>query len=334
MKTKVLIVVLIMPFILLVGCKSEKEKMLSLGDERFMSGDFKGAAAIYAELKGLHPDYLLAYIRLADCELCLSKNYPTFLESLTQASLPDEEFVSLVKKKFSSYKSELYSITEEERRNKLLGYSNEIEFFTEAIEKNENNPTFYFARGMWNSILDEPEKALKDLKMAIKINPNFLKAKLMQARVYSGYYKNRRGNFKALNIYMEALNSNPNNEELIIETAFCLGSVGQSQTALKMVEGAYLKDTSKTNLLKQLVWLNRIAGRIIAANKYAERLVKKFPNDKMYWENYAQLLIEVGEFDNGIKILKKIQKMVKDDKFESLRIQGMIDVNTINRKKM
>ncbi|MDP3580344.1 MAG: hypothetical protein Q8S39_00320, partial [Ignavibacteria bacterium] len=111
-------------------------------------------------------------------------------------------------------------------------------------------------------------------------------------------------------------------------------SVGQSQTALKMVEGAYLKDTSKTNLLKQLVWLNRIAGRIIAANKYAERLVKKFPNDKMYWENYAQLLIEVGEFDNGIKILKKIQKMVKDDKFESLRIQGMIDVNTINRKKM
>lgn len=332
MKTKVLIVALIMPFILLVGCKSEKEKMLSLGDERFTSGDFKGASAIYTELKEKHPDYLLAYIRIAECELCLSKNHRSFLEKLNHGTVAEKQFGLYLNKYTNSANKEIISFKGEERRDKLLEFSNEIEFFTEAIEKNENNPIFYFSRGMWYFLLDEPEKALKDLKTAIKKNPNFIEAKLMQARIYSGYYKNWRGNFMALNIYIEELNSNPNNEEIIIETASCLGSVGQSQTALKIVEEAYLKDTSKTNLLKQLLWLNRVAGRISEANIYAERLVKKFPNDRIYWENYATLLIEVGEFDNGIKILKNIQEKVKDDKFEALRIQGMIDVYTMKRK--
>lgn len=341
MKTKKIILVALMPFLLLAGCKSEKERLLSQGDEKFFNGDFGGATKIYNEVKKKHPDYLRAYIRLANSEVCISKSYPAFLEKLNQASVADKEFVSLVNNKFYSYSSELYSITEEERRNKLLEYSNEVEFLTEAISKNENNYNFYFVRGLWHYLLDEPEKALKDFETAVTKNPNFLEAKLMQARIYS-VHQNLRGNgpfanskllFKALKIYLEALNSNPNNEKIINETASCFGSLGHTQTALKMVEEAYLKDTSKTNLLSQLVWLNRVSGKYNKANEYAERLVAKFPNDRMYLENYALVLIEVGEFENGIKILKKLQEKVKEDKFEALRIQGIIDVNTINRKK-
>ncbi|KAF0141676.1 MAG: hypothetical protein FD122_1231 [Stygiobacter sp.] len=329
--------------LLLFGCKTEKEKMLSLGDEKFFAGDFKGASKIYNEVKKKHPDYLLTYIRIADCELCISKSYPAFIGNLNQAKAVDKEFVSYLNNEPRSFNYVFVSINEEERRTKLLGYSNEIEFLTEAIAKNKNNDNFYFARGMWHFFLDESEKAIQDFETAATKNKNFLEAQLMLARIYSNYYKSNRGNglpvnskyvFKALRIYLQALNSNPNSEKIINETALCFNRVGQNQTALKIAEEAYLKDTSKTILLSQLVWLNRITGNINKANKYIVKLVQKSPDNKWYLENYAQVLIELGEIDNGINILKRIKEEVKDNKYEALRIQGIIDVNTINRQKI
>lgn len=338
---KTLFIVLFLPLMLLIGCKSEKEKMITLGDKKFMNNDYVGAAKIYNEVKKKHPDYLPAYIRLANCELCVSKNYPAFLGKLNQGAEANKQFGLYLNNYKYTTNNGFVSYTEEERRTKLLEFSNEIEFLTEAVSKNENNYLFYYARGIWYYLLDQPEKALDDFKIAVKKNPNALEAKLMNARIYSRYFKGRRGSFyasdlrnqyKALKLYIDILETKPTNQDIIVETVSSLNAAGQRLAALEILEEQYKKDTSNTNVLWNLAWQYRMLGQYKDAIKHINKLQEKYPNNKEYLEDMGYMLIDTGEKEKGIKTFRKVLEMVKNDKYESLRIQSLIDVYSIDKK--
>lgn len=141
-----------------------------------------------------------------------------------------------------------------------------------------------------------------------------------------------RDHFRALKLYRELLMKQPSNVEVITETANCLGKFEQNQIALQLMERAYNKNESNIELLANLVWRYRVTNKPIEANKYAERLVKKYPNHKMYLETYAMTLLEVGELAKGEKTMQKLQEMAKPNEFEILRLQGIIDIYKAKRK--
>lgn len=328
--------------LLLAGCKSEKEKMLSIGDEKFFAGDFKGAAKVYEEAKTKYPDYINAYIRLADCELCLSQQHFTFIVKLDYAKAADKQFGMYLNKYTYTANKELISFNEEERREKLLSYSNEIEFLSDAISQNENNYIFNFARGMWFYVLEMPEKAIEDFEKAIKKNTNSLESRLMIARVYSRYFRgfgrsasygDMRNSYKAIRIYMDILKSNQG-YKVLSETAACLNFVGQPKMALELLNSAYEKDTSNIALLSDLAQYNEINGNLLEAAKQLRQLYQKRPQDSFYLERLAWTLNILGDNKGSLETFKKVYEQVKmKNKDDSIRLRWAIDNYSVNYNK-
>ena len=95
MKKMILTTISLIIILLASGCKSEKEKMFELGNEKFMDGDFKTSSKIYTELADKHPDFLAAQFRLALCKLYRTNNYNAFIEQLYIVAKTNKQFWDL-----------------------------------------------------------------------------------------------------------------------------------------------------------------------------------------------------------------------------------------------
>ncbi len=334
MKKLIVFIVLFLPLMLMTGCKSEKEKMLSLGDEKFISGDFKGASAIYAELKEKHPNFLLAYTRLANCKLCMTKNYAEFSNKLSETKQASKFYLAVLNNQMFDETNPGKRFNEEERKSELLGNSNDIEFFDEAIDNNNDKFIYLFGRGVWHFVLKNKELAISDFNKATKLNPNSLEANLMKARCYSAYFGGSgrmvqstitRNQFEGLKIYQDILAKFPDNEDVIRETAFSYYMAGQSKTGFDLVWKAYSKDTTKSKLLGELGFFLSITGNQKEGIKYMELLCKKFPNNENYIDNLALAKIQIGDKKGGVELLRKELELVKGNKDKELRIRSLMD---------
>ena len=56
-----------------------------------------------------------------------------------------------------------------------------IDFYTQAIEKNDTEPSFYTNRAQANIKLEAYGYAIADATKAIEINPNFIKVRMQLA---------------------------------------------------------------------------------------------------------------------------------------------------------
>lgn len=315
MTTKKIFMVILLPLILLIGCKSEKENMLEQGDELFMRGKVQEASGIYSQLIHEYPDNLIPYIRYANCFFFTSKNnYYAFKSSLKEAGKADKTFEKLIQNGVVDETNPGMRLTQEERKQRILEYSNEIEFFTRAINKNPGDYRYFLGRGAWYLLIDEPKLAKMDFDEAVKINPNSLDALLMRARYFdtyiprdsrNGFYGYWRDRFTSMRYFAEALEKFPDNESLLRETAMNYNMYGYPSFGKKILAEAYEKDNSKYHLLYELAILNLETEDYREAVKYLEILCMKSPNNGLAFYNLGTTQIRIGERKKGIENLKK-----------------------------
>jgi Flp pilus assembly protein TadD len=81
----------------------------------------------------------------------------------------------------------------------------------------------------------------------------------------------------------------PQNARYTYVYAVALNSTGQTNNALALLARAHQRHPNDRELLYALVTMNRDAGRVAAAQSYAEKLAAAAPNDPAVTELIKQL---------------------------------------------
>jgi len=336
MKKMILITISLIVILIANGCKSEKEKVLALGDEKFMSGDFKTASKIYKELADKHPDFLVPQLRLASCKLCESKSYASFMNQLYLAAKSNKQFWDLLDNTRVDGPNRRVKYSYEERKNRFLQISDEIKFISEAIDKNKTNYTYYLVRGAWYVFFSDFDLAVDDFMKAQKLKPVSFESKWMIARCFSssyggGFHLNQSWEKQALlsvKYYLEAIELNPTNEDLISEASFQLQNVGQSQMGHSLVKEAFSKNSSSEKLLAEMAWISNVQKNYKDAGMYLEKLLKKSPQNVYYLELYGTNRILIGKRKEGLEFLRKALALVKGNNERETYIRFLINKNS------
>ena len=137
----------------------------SRADKKADNGDLKGALQDYTESIKNNPNQVILYQKRAYIKGFL-KDYKGAIDDYSSAiSINDKNL------KLNNIKSKLFL---ERGLNKFLIKDDDgaIDDYTLAIKFDENNAIAYHRRGIVLNFLDKPEKAIKDLNQAIKLDPD------------------------------------------------------------------------------------------------------------------------------------------------------------------
>ena len=224
----------------------------------------------------------------------------------------------------------------EERKNRLLQISDEIKFLSDAIDKNKNNYNYYFGRGAWYVFFGDFDLAIDDFMKALKLKPNSYELKWMIARCFSsshggGFHIKRSWEKEVLlsvKYYLEAIELNSTNEDLITEASFQLQSAGQSQMGHALVKEAFFKNPSSEKLLSGMVWISNVEKNYKDAGMYLEKLLKKSPQNVNYLHDYGLNRIQTGNKKEGLEFLRRALALVKGNNERETYIRFLINRNS------
>jgi tetratricopeptide (TPR) repeat protein len=142
-----------------------------------------------------------------------------------------------------------------------------IEYYTQSIELNPDDATAFYNRGLTYKNLKNYDNAIEDYTKAIEINPDFAKA-----------YNNRGVAFEKLKDYDNAIKNYTKAIELNPDYAPAFYNRGNAYNKLKNYDNS-IKDYNKA------IELN--------------------PKDFLPYENLAELLIIVGDYQKALQTIKR-----------------------------
>ena len=323
------------------GCNSKTaiDKMIDEGNGKFESADFIGAAKIFTEVIKNKPGNLKAYFRLASANLCLDNDVDNFWKTISRITVVDPSLNDLLRD--PTYNQSGHSVDKLQknyiiRKEKLLNISDEISVFTNAINKNRDNPKLYFGKGYWHFFLNDMGEAINDFSSAIKLDNNFEKAFIWRGRCYSRGFRYYSGSnyvdyfedrHRADYNFRRAHQINPKNVRTMYELRFADDGEANPKKKMEILSSIIAIDSTDSYAL-----LNRAQYRINlkdykgAMHDYA-LLVKNIPENSDFWVGLGIQKINLGMKKEGLKDLRKALALCKDET-RMKAIQGMIERNS------
>jgi tetratricopeptide (TPR) repeat protein len=332
--------------LLISGCKSETDNMMSEGTEKFENADFAGAAKIYSEIIQKDSTKLEAYFKLASANACIHNNQKLFMKDLIKGvdaafkvykslkkipglKVSDNDDVS----KILAVRAEVFSVKSQIVNLGDMPWSEkEICLFTNTIEKHPKNSKLYFGRGLWFSVQGNVNNSISDFTSAIDLDKKFIQAYLARGR---NYFIDSRGisrispnfgnyNSKRIFDFKRALNIDPNNTETLYEIGMSYVMSTRYKTAIEYLNRLLSIEPDNYEAISLRVLSKTIIGDSRGAIEDLSVLVKKFPNNFEYLNSLAVQKILIGKKKEGLRDLIKAKELCKDLRVKRI-IQASID---------
>jgi|GEM_PF-6482810 len=157
-----------------------------------------------------------------------------------------------------------------------------VQWFSDSLKRDPNNPTYYYRRGLAYTQQQKYDKAIEDLNKSIALNSSYADPYFTRAYCQQSSGSSR----KAIDDYSHYLNLKP-------ESALCVYTRGQLQYDLKNYEAAitdYKKafdlKFDKSRCLINIGWAYTIAGKYDSAIITNREILNRDDYDAMCYARY------------------------------------------------
>lgn len=198
----------------------------------------------------------------------------------------------------------------EATREKLLRkYENAAFLFEEVTKKDRNNPAPYFELAKVYDILDESEKAIKNIETAIKLDGNNSWYRVFLAELHE---KNNQ-DIKAAKVYEQLVQKDLKNEYYYFQWAYFLVKSGDGEKAVIVFDNLEKLTgiTPETSDRKHKIYHQ--LGKRKAAAKELSNLSDAYPDNTTYKHALARYFEQIGSRKNAKVVYQQILKINPDD---------------------
>lgn len=299
------------------GCKSDNENLIAKGTEKFDKGDVLNASQDFLAITTADPGNIKAHLKFASAGAYLNSDYELFYNNLKKIGNISPEFKNLffftIEARSNTDLQNMVKYSEQTLGKKIINkaVAEEIDAVTSAINKNPNNPYFYFTRGLWNGQFCNYEGAIKDFSSAIELKKDFWQAYFMRGVFYNhiNFWQANdnefKDNLKAINDFNRVAALNPSFAAVNHKLFLLHLNLDNTKESLNAIEKLYLSDTTKHFYLLKKAELEARDGKHKESVDDYNLLVKKDPDNIHYLYGLAIETIAVGKKAEGINLLKK-----------------------------
>ncbi|MFK7980454.1 MAG: hypothetical protein AB8G86_10760 [Saprospiraceae bacterium] len=205
----------------------------------------------------------------------------------------------------------------EANREKLLRkYENAAYLFEEVTKKDRNNPAPYYELAKVYDILDESEKALKNIKTAIKLDEDNSWYKIFLAQLHE---KNDL-DIEAAKVYQQLAQKEPENDYYYYQWAYFLVKSGQAEKAIIVFDNLEGITGVNSDIAERKHKIYHQMGKRKAAAKELAKLAAAFPDNLVYKHNLARYFEQIESRKNAKVIYEEILRMNPEDARASIAL--------------
>jgi tetratricopeptide (TPR) repeat protein len=238
-----------------------------------------------------------------------SNSAPNLHKNLVEAS--DEDLLNEINKKDRAHS--LYSKALNDIQNRI--YTGALCKLNQAIQLNPKEKNYLYLLGETLNKMQKYEEAIFALDKCLKLDSNFLNAKLEKAwalnELGNQAYESDRFNL-ALMKYNEAIELTPNNKTYLVNRAGALVYLEKYNEALESANQAlkispdYTKaKEKKASALNAIAITESDSGNHNKALKLFSEAISLNPKQKVFYVNISDSLINLRRYDEAIENLQK-----------------------------
>ncbi len=205
----------------------------------------------------------------------------------------------------------------EANREKLLRkYENAAYLFEEVTKKDRNNPAPYYELAKVYDILDESEKALKNIKTAIKLDDNNSWYKIYLAQLHE---KNNL-DIEAAKVYQQLSQRDPKNDYYYYQWAYFLVKSGQGAKAIIVFDNLEAITGVNSDIAERKHKIYHQMGKRKEAAKELAKLADAFPDNLVYKHSLARYFEQIESRKNAKVVYEEILRMNPEDARASIAL--------------
>ena len=213
-------------------------------------------------------------------------------------------------KRYTEEEVNIQKLFIEATREKLLrNYENAAYLFEEVTKKNRNNPAPFFELAKIYDILDQNDKALKNIKTAIKLDSDNPWLRIFLAKLHE---KNNL-DIEAANVYEKLVQKDPKNSYFYFQWAYFLVKSGQGEKAIIVFNNLEGLTGVDPEVIERKHKIYHEMGKRKAAARELAKLVEVFPDNLTYRHNLARYYEQIGSRKNAKSEYERIVALNPED---------------------
>ena len=267
----------------------------TLGNLQELQTQFEDALSSYQKAITLKPNFFQSIIFKADV-LCKLKNYDKAIKVYDNALLINPKDVNTIFKLGNTYKL-------------LKKYKNAIECYTNIISLNPKIPEVYNNRGYAYKQLKNNKMALADLDKAIELNSNYHNAYNNLGNLHR---ENKNFELAILN-FKKAISIDPKNSQVYNNLGNVFIDLEKPNEAISYYMNSISIDPNNARSFSNVGHAFSKIKQFDKAITYFKMAFKLNPNDNFLISNYLHTKLNICNWDNLPKLLKKNLGQIKQN---------------------
>ena len=220
-------------------------------------------------------------------------------------------------KRYTEEEVNIQKLFIEANREKLLRkYENAAYLFEEVTKKDKTNPAPYYELAKVYDIMDESDKALKNIKTAIKLDEDNTWYKIFLAQLHE---KNNL-DVEAAKVYEQLAQKDPKNDYYYYQWAYFLVKSGQAAKAIIVFDNLEGITGVNADIAERKHKIYHEMGKRKDAAKELAKLADAFPDNLVYKHKLARYFEQIESRKNAKVIYEEILRMNPEDARASIAL--------------
>lgn len=254
---------------------------------------------------------------------CLKYGILFFLGLLLQ----NQAVLAQVGERYTEDEVNIQKLFIEANREKLLRkYENAAYLFEEVTKKDRNNPAPYYELAKVYDILDQSDKALKNIKAAIKYDGENTWYRIFLAQLHE---KNNL-DIEAAKVYEQLVQKDPKNDYYYYQWAYFLVKSGQAEKAVIVFDNLEGITGVSPEIAERKHKIYHQMGKKKAAAKELAKLAETFPDNLTYKHRLARYFEQIGSRKNAKVVYEEILRLNPEDAKASIALASFNAGNKTN----
>jgi tetratricopeptide (TPR) repeat protein len=198
----------------------------------------------------------------------------------------------------------------EANREKLLRkYDNAAYLFEEVTKKAKDNPAPYYELAKVYDLLEKSDKALKNIKTAIKLDGSNPWYRIFLAQLY----EKNDSDLEAAKVYEQLAKNNPKQESYYYQWAYFLVKAEKGNEAILVFDNLEKMTGVSVEIAERKQKIYHQLGKKKAAAKELLKLSTTFPDNLDYKHNLARYYEQIGMRKKAKEVYQNIVQLNPED---------------------